>query len=441
MSGAINLGSGWLTFSDLPQNYSTALQKFMLILEDILGSDKEYVYIDSKYNFQKATSKLVIKITDKELVPRLAENPRLSPYLFQKSGEKYITTLLVNVSFTPSGGDRGTGRLARRGQTQPIPTTKQQELGTVRYFESKFLGISPTTEEISNQVGFIFDAGWAHNFSAQYEAFRKNIGPIAAAKIHLDSNKNESDEIVNLAKKFGLNDLKDNWNPSDMWIMNISNELLLSETENITSLAEYNEYIFEKYSNKQIIGVSLKKIPTNRDAHFKVVSTKDMELVLLEPKRILFDPFQKNFIFETQGTVEGFNLRVGYKASTISKDSDIRVYLEGRQRGAKVQMGGVSSALFPILALANGFNIANDKKRIFANPISYMRNNIPEIMSHESVIDKMSDFPKSPVLIKAGAFLTYYLQILLESDPGLLNGSYYSSSKLNTFSSVHVKLH
>ena len=62
-------------------------------------------------------------------------------------------------------------------------------------------------------------------------------------------------------------------------------------------------------------------------------------------------------------------------------------------------------------------------------------------MSHDSVIDKMSDFPKSPVLIKAGAFLTYYLQILLESDPGLLNGSYYSSSKLNTFSSVHVKLH
>jgi len=428
----------WLGFEHLPSSMNPELKRFFRRLQKV--ADAEVIYIEPKYDFRKAKSQLVIKITDKPSIAKMAANKDLLGYGFTPKGDKFVSSKLVNVALTPSGGIRGTGKLPRKGEAVTIPSTAEQEKGTIAYFEAAFKNKKPTLKQISEKVGYDFAPEWMHNFEQQYSAFTKNMGVLSRHKIYLDSDKNDSNVLFALAKKFGLKDLKDNWNPADIWIMSLNKSQIIGQTKDITSLLEYNAWLADKYESKEIIGVSLKKISKGKTAKFSTVSSIDLPDVDVKVSRVLFDPFQKNFILETDGNIKGFNLRVGYKASTVSKESDIRIYLEGRQRGSQVQLGAVSSQLFPALAAENGYDIPSDKKRIMNDPMKYLNTTLPRLLKDSAVVDKVSPFPESEIQLKAGAFLTYYLEILLESNPDILKSCYYSSTKTNDFSSIHCKL-
>jgi hypothetical protein len=430
----------WLGFEHLPSSMNPELKRFLNRLEKVV--DSEVVYIEPKYDFKKAASRLVIKITDKAAIPKIAANKNISGYGFSPSGDKYVSSKLVNVALTPSGGVRGTGKLPRKGEAVTIPSTAEQESGTIAYFTAAFKRKKTDLKKISDEVGYPFSPDWMHNFEQQYRAFSANMGTgFAKHKIYLDSEKNDSNILYNLAKKFGLKDLKDNWNPADIWIMSLNRSQVIAQTKDVTSLLEFNAWMADKYESKEIVGVSLKKVSANKAGKFQTVSTLDLPDVDVTVSRVLFDPFQKNFILETDGNIKGFNLRVGYKAATVSKDSDIRIYLEGRQKGAAVQLGAVSAQLFPELASKNGFDIPSDKQKILNDPMKYLNTTLPKVLKNSVVVDKVSPFPDSEVALKAGAFLTYYLEILLNSKPDILKSCYYSSTKTNDFSSIHCKLY
>mgnify|MGYP003636924283 FL=1 len=433
----------WLGIKDIPKT-TPALKAFIKTLGSFLKGDVEYLYFDDIYDYKKASKRLTIKITDKSLPASIAKNSKFKIYGFQKSGENYVSSNPdVNVVLYPSGGVRGSGKLPRKGEVQKTPSTAQQELGSIAYFEGMLGNKVPTLQEISKEVEFDFGIEWLHNFEQQWKAFKKGMGKLPTkSNIYLDSGTNESNIIIKVAKRVGLKDQKDNWNPADIWLMSISKSKIASETKDITSLEEYNAYLLDKFNARQIVGISLKKVSAGKAGKFKIVSSSDIPLAELKPKRILFDPYQKNFIFETQGTLDGFNLRVGYKAGTITALSDIRIYLEGRMKGTAVQLGGVSSALFPELAKKfGGFDIAADKKRILADPVTYINKNLKRIVSKGPVDDKTSEMPTSELKQQAAAFLLYYLDILISSDPAILTSCFYSSSKMNDFSSIHCKLY
>jgi len=428
----------WLGFEHLPSSMNPELKRFFKRLQKVADADS--IYIEPKYDFKKAKNQLVIKVTDKPAISKMVAHKDLIGYGFSPSGDKYVSSKLVNVALTPSGGIRGTGKLPRKGEKVSNPSTPEQEAGTIAYFQGAFKGKKPSLKQVSEKVGYNFSPEWMHNFEQQYTAFAKNLGVLPKHKIYLDSDKNDSNILFNLAKKFGLKDLKDNWNPADIWIMSLNRSQIIKQTKDVTSLLEFNAWLSDKYESKEIIGVSLKKISKGKAAKFKTVSTLDLPDVDVKVSRVLFDPFQKNFILETDGNIKGFNIRVGYKAATVSKDSDIRIYLEGRQKGSMVQLGAVSSQLFPTLASDNGYNIPSDKKKILDDPIKYLNTTLPRLLKNSAVVDKVSPFPTSEIQVKAGAFLTYYLEILLESNPDILKSCYYSSTKTNDFSSIHCKL-
>jgi hypothetical protein len=429
----------WLGFEHLPANMDPELRRFMNRLQKVAPND--VIYIEPSYDFRKAAGQLTIKVTDKPLISKLAAHKDLVGYGFSPSGDKYVSSKLVNVSLYPSGGMRGSGKLPKKGESLSNPSTAEQEQGTIEYFQAAFKGKKLTREEVSAKVGFDFAPEWMHNFEQQYDVFVKNMGTFPKSKVHLDSAKNDSNILINLAKKFGLKDSKDNWNPADIWIMSLGRAQIIQQTKDITSVHEFNAWLADKFEKREIIGVSLKKISARSTGKFTVVSALDLPDVDLKPLRVLFDPFQKNFIFETQGNISGFNLRVGYKAGTISKAGDIRVFLEGRQKGSDVQLGAVSALLFPQLASANGFDIPSDKAKILNDPIKYLNTTLPKLLNNSVVVDKVSPFPTSQVQIQAGAFLTYYLEILLTSKPDILKSCYYSSIKKNDFSSIHCKIY
>lgn len=430
----------WLGFDSLPVAMNPELRRFLNRLEKV--ADSESIYIEPKYDFRRAKTRLVIKVTDKTALPKIVSHKSLVGYGFSPSGDKYVTSKLVNISLTPSGGIRGTGKLPRKGEAVTIPSTAEQEKGSIEYFSAMFKNRKTDLKKISDAVGYPFSAEWMHNFEQQYSAFSSNMGTgFSKHKIYLDSERNDSNILFALAKKFGLTDLKDNWNPADVWIMSLNRAQIIRQTTDITTLEEYNAWLASKYEDKEIIGVSLKKVSASKTGKFETVSSVDLPDVDVKVSRVLFDPFQKNFILETSGNITGFNIRVGYKAATVSRDSDIRIYLEGRQKGSQVQLGAISAQLFPKLALENGYDIPSDKVKIMNDPMKYLNTTLPRLLKDPAVEDKVSPFPESEIALKAGAFLTYYLEILLESNPDILKSCYYSSTKVNDFSSIHCKLY
>ena len=77
-------------------------------------------------------------MTDKAALPKIVSHKSLVGYGFSPSGDKYVTSKLVNIALTPSGGIRGTGKLPRKGEAVTIPSTAEQENGTIAYFSSMF---------------------------------------------------------------------------------------------------------------------------------------------------------------------------------------------------------------------------------------------------------------------------------------------------------------
>ena len=390
----------WLGFEHLPTAMNPELKRFITRLKK--HADDDVIYIEPKYDFKKASTQLIIKVTDKQLIPKLAVNKDLVGYGFIKKGEKFVSSKLVNIALVPSGGMRGSGRLPKKGEKVANPSTAEQEAGTIAYFETAFKGKKLTLKQVSEKVGFDFSPEWMHNFEQQYIAFSKNFGNFPKHKIYLDSEKNDSNVLFNLAKRFGLKDLKDNWNPADIWIMSINKAQVIKQTKDVTSLHEFNAWLADKYESKEILGVSLKKISKNKTAKVETVSTSDIPDVDLKP---------------------------------------MRVYLEGRQKGSDVQLGSVSAQLFPELASKNGFDLKADKTKILNDPMKYLNTTLPKLLKKSFVIDKVSPFPTSEVQLKAGAWLTYYLEILAESDPDILKSCYYSAIKKNDFSSIHCKVY
>ena len=433
----------WFGLEHLPNKSGTEkeLYKFLQLLKKHYGKEDEFFYFEPKYDYRKGNKSLTIKVTDAQLIKKVAASPYLADYGFVPAGQNFKSSQKVKVTLYPSGGMRGSGRLPKVGEDVKIPSTDEQEMGTILYFESAMKGKPLSVEEISKQVGYRFDENWYYSFEEQYKAFHSNMGSLKGSKIYLDSGTNDSNILIQLARKLGLKDLKDNWNPADIWIMSISKTKIISECKGMKTLAEFNAYLEKKFESKEIIGVSLKKVSKGKRGKFEVVKATDLPDVDLSPAPTIFNPFAKNFIFMTQGTPSGFQIRTGYKSASVTDEGKIRVYLEGREKGSNVQLGAVSAKAFVDMAADNGFNIEADKKKIFADPMAYLNKTLPRLLKSPYVQDNVSDFPVDDILaLKTGAFLTYYLDILLSSDVSILKDCYFSSLKKNEFSSVHCKV-
>jgi hypothetical protein len=58
----------------------------------------------------------------------------------------------------------------------------------------------------------------------------------------------------------------DKWNPADIWMMKKSFKLKTGWA----TLSEYNKYLYNEFANKQLIGISLKKLAKGSSAHSKI---------------------------------------------------------------------------------------------------------------------------------------------------------------------------
>jgi len=439
----------WYGFDHIPKKRN-ALTDFIKKLRKAVGSDNErHVYFDDKYDYNKPNKQLMIKITDKGVIGKVVAALG-DEYGFAATSKGWGTNKESGVSahIQLSGGMRGSGVLPRFGEKQAVPSTEEQELGTIAYFNIARKGSTPTKEQISKEVDFQFDDIWMYNYERQWSHFSSWMSLTGSHKIHLDSGKNDSNIIIQTAKRLGLKDLKDNWNPADIWVMSIKGSQIKRDCSKMTKLLEFNSYLMEKFESREIVGVSLKKIGKPNKGKIDVVKPETLPTIDVKPGRVLFNAFNKNFILETIGNIKGFNLRVGYKAGTVKGDSDVRIYVEGRMAKSSVQLGGVSSKLFPYMAKDQGFDIVRYKKKMMkmsdeelVNELTRLRSKIRGGVVNDSTSMDDAMNATSPQL-KAACFLSYYLYLFMNVDhKEFLKQCFYSATKRNDFSSVHVKVH
>lgn len=70
--------------------------------------------------------------------------------------------------------------------------------------------------------------------------------------------KNISDAANNLLKKAGKNIGLDKWNPADIWMVNP--RMLSTDFSQFESIHDLNSFLYDKFKEKMIIGVSLKQV-------------------------------------------------------------------------------------------------------------------------------------------------------------------------------------
>lgn len=438
----LNEAKYWLHFDHIPSTTDETLKNILKKMEKIVGDSANDIYIDPDYDFENAKGRLQIKISNPEILDLIVS--KLSELRFVKTSGGFNSSEIVSIELYFTKGMRGSGKLPRKGEeSMSPPSTAQQEMATVYVINSYINGKEVSLEEINEHIGYEFDELWLFNFKEQLNALIRSGMIISSHTCYLDSAKNESNVMIEIAKRCGLKDSKDNWNPADVWLMSISASKVKSDTKDFTTLAEFNTYMTQKFKTKEIIGISLKKITKPKIGKYEVIESDILPQVNFIPNRVIFNTNNKNFIFETsntEGSVSGFNIRVGTKAGDVKEEKDIKIYLEGRMKNTSVQLGAVSADLFNSMARDSGLDIAEYRSRVLNLSGDKLEKEYDKQISKVKKLKyvlltetEVNDLQKKLICI-----LAHYLFILNEDN--VLNKCYFSAIKKNDFSSIHLKI-
>jgi hypothetical protein len=357
-----------------------------------------YFYFTGSYNFSNPKSQYLIKIStnadinSKQLAPNLKSLKSL-----KKRGDNTSVNYEVKVKFQITGGNRGSGVLKYDGDTTKNPSNNQQELATIY----AIMNPKSTIQDINAAIDFQFDDSWANHFQ-ESKKLKDTKYITNKTIIEHDTTSSFASRLFKGIKKLGYTDSKDNWNPSDFWILNDTPNNILKYLEESKSISQFNDRMKELFNKNKLVGVSLKKI--NKTAKINIVDPTNREPKNFTLKSIDYKYGQENFFIETK---EGFRVRVGKTAKSGSKS----IYYEGRMKGSKVQLGGISRA-----QLVKAFN--------------------------EHGYDILS-WEKDPNLTKPDILEMHVqaLKYIIKKDKDFLTDLYYLAMKQSKESSIYLKLH
>jgi len=343
-----------------------------------------YFYFPSAYNYSRPKNLMVIKISS---------NIDLNHKKLKKRGDTLtVDANGIKIRFKITGGSRGSGTLTYIGGASKNPSNNQQEQATIYAIQHPKADII----EISDKIGFQFDDLWGYHFS-ESKKFRDTKYYKNTSTIEHDATSQFASKLFNNFKKLGYKDRKDNWNPSDFWVLNKSAQYITRYLSTANTIYEYNDKMKKLFNDNILIGVSLKKIALGKIVKFDVVDPANREVVNYTFDKIDYTPGDTNFILKTK---EGFNIRVGYKSSSGST----KIYFEGRMKGTKVQLGAISK-----IEIAKYFDIYDIEK----GP-DRSNNLLKTIQNMENIIKK---------------------------DKTFLNEMYYLAMKQSKDSSIYLKMH
>lgn len=254
-------------------------------------------------------------------------------------------------------------------------------------------------ERIWKTIGGVNEVGddWIDTFYKQNKTLLKKIGRPAFTEFNREGGF--MDWVSKLVKdKYGVSK-KDNWNPADIWLIR-NEDRWMKVIEDITSpngrrgrrsqtLEELNAVFRTLFRQRQIFGISLKKVSGN-EARYEEVNVRESFFQNIEAMTFSVDKLQsfcgiKENGFQTQDTrmfvVDGaktYNFQI--KANTSTKMSGLKYEPTASGAGA-ARLGKATVELVVDLLKDNGFTF---KKSADDYPKT-----ANEFLNKESVYKKM----------------------------------------------------
>ena len=351
------------------------------------------------------------------------------------------------------------------------PSTAQQEDGTrfcLEYYATnkKF----PAKDLINKAVKFEFGKDWHDSFEKTINAVLTVIPKSSMGQydFYRDSNPKKPMFLNQITDSKVLPDSKDNWNPSDIWAVKKTSaqklglavdalhKKLLAKKAGIEDL---NKFVEEKFTSKEIIGISLKKVAGPKATISKIeVDAKYIKSINFVGPWKKFDYKVSNSYFDLLPQFKVFKDSVNYRFRFRPRgaSNELNTYGEGQPETAKVWDGAISRDMlnseFPGM-----LTVISDMKKtpkvagtvatqiatmgslaVYKKFAAYVSANKFKFVTVSGINDKMPEYE-----VKRAVVLLYYIYALeTATDPAKVYKSMYlAAKKMNAFSSVHYKVY
>jgi hypothetical protein len=390
-----------------------------------------------------------------------------------QKGNKFLVEVGTDKVFLYKSGGRLQNVIDEDGNATAAktPSTAQQEDGTrycLEYYSinKKF----PTKDLINKAVKFEFGKDWHESFEKTVNAILTVIpkSSMGYYDFYRDSNPKKPEFLNQITDARVLPDSKDNWNPSDIWaVKKSSTQKLTNDIDNLhkkllskkAGVEDLNKFVEEKFTSKEIIGISLKKVAGPKATISKIeVDAKYVKSINFVSPWKLFDYKVSNSYFDLLPKFKVFNDTVNYRFRFRPRGAsgELNTYGEGQPEEAKVFDGAISRDMLNT-AFPGMVTITTDMKRApkvastvseqlasmsseqtYKKFIAYVSANKFKFVIVSGKDEKMSDYE-----VRRAIVLLYYIYALeTATNPAeVYKQMYLAAKKMNDFSSVHYKVY
>jgi len=167
---------------------------------------------------------------------------------------------------------------------------------------------------------------WEDGFFQQQVTVHKEVGNTKYG--HYSREGGFMDYITKFVKDNYKISKKDSWNPADVWLVSdvnkVKRELEKKVKDDVTPLTEFNSILREYFVDRQIVGVSLKKM-SGKTARWELVNLGNMDI---------YDNDEYNFEYDKAEF--SLKLKSGNKAEFETSDS--KIFISGKKGNIKFQI-------------------------------------------------------------------------------------------------------
>src|SRR5210317_1895894 len=245
------------------------------------------------------------------------------------------------------------------------PTNDQQEDGfIINLKEGKML--EPL--KIDKAIGFQFGKDWHDSFTKSFTAFTSKIiskSNLSQYEFYRDSDKKKLKMLNQITDPAILPSSKDNWNPSDVWAVKISEKGDLEKEIGKLHKERINKFIETQFKNKNLIGISLKQVLGTTAKVDKI--TKDAKYI----NSVKFLGFKKKMDYDVLKTYFDIDVKMScIKNNTLDylfrfrprgSSSALTNNGEGRLLGSGPADGAIDKKNVLSVLLPNADNITKEK--------------------------------------------------------------------------------
>jgi hypothetical protein len=355
--------------------------------------------------------------------------------------------------------------------TSKSPSTAQQEDGTRFCLEYYSINkIHPDKDLINKTVKFNFGKDWHDSFEKTVTAVLTVISKSSMGQydFYRDSNPKKPKFLNQITDSKVLPDSKDNWNPSDIWLVKKTSAQKLGLAVDIlykklltkeAGIEDLNKFVEEKFNSKEIIGISLKKVAAPK----ATISKIEVDANYIKSIRYIgpwkqFDYKVSNSYFDILPQFKVFKDSVNYRFRFRPRgaSNELNTYGEGQPENAKVFDGAISrdmlNAEFPgMLTVISDMKKADKVEAnvsaqinsmaslaVYKKFAAYVSANKFKFVTVSGINDKMPEYE-----VKRSVVLLYYIYSLeTATNPAkIYKNMYLAAKKMNDFSSIHYKVY